>query len=857
MTQLSNYLIQYSGVNFFADPLTVFTHNVSSSVFLSLGKEISHNLSLDIQLSGSRLEVGYDKYGDVWTWETFKSANAIDPDLAQFWLDVMSQGSYPKKWRGEGVGERVIRRSPLVHQLIDFSWTVSTDNWSYSISSNFNDDTSLTFEQIRNLDFTLKATPSGQDLFTVGTNNDTPVTIQASANFLSFIDPTYPHINKTYYVTATSNSSMSITLTSVVFQYPDTILFTISPFIEVGQNCRVFNNVLYPERLDRVIYDFDDGVVYDIKDIQKTGLSSVPGYFDVVYSNAGVKNVVVTVFVAQGLSAEPYIKHFDEFIFAMDEYDNVNLSIYNLQASSFDIPHEQIYIYPNEICTSKTFNTTLLKLQDNIDYLKQKSLYFDDSNFKLIGWYGISDTDTSTKRILSDHDGDRILSEEYHFINWEIKNRSTFVDDTTQLSSYNTLGSYPFVGLDLVNDVVVDVLKPSQLSYDVSCIEYSRWHLYVPSLSDYINIIPQYTSDSECIINDMFTTDDFIFTATPTQLRVQRQNIKGTLAAPSVISITENIPFSYITSIVQGPDNNIYICDRGNSALLGLSFKPEKIQNWEQRFLFTGIGNANTPYRFSNPNDLCLDLASHLYVCDSGNRCIKIFTSKGEWIHTLKLTVTPISITVDSQNYLHILTYTNILVYECSTFTYRFTYTFNNDRRPFKIRANYNKEIIYVCSDSEVIKHFRTGNLCSVLPINQLSIRNVYQDKYRNLYVIKNDIILKYTDRMVVSDKLYNTLIKYWSKLDISIDKDEFVQDWVYTRAFQRMWDNIERFRAGLSYRYGDVCNNVSLPKYSKDEVYVAQNEIVTSSVLNRCITYLHDNLKPLYKYFNGDCIQK
>ena len=108
---------------------------------------------------------------------------------------------------------------------------------------------------------------------------------------------------------------------------------------------------------------------------------------------------------------------------------------------------------------------------------------------------------------------------------------------------------------------------------------------------------------------------------------------------------------------------------------------------------------------------------------------------------------------------------------------------------------------------------------------------------------------------MFVTNNTNNLAIDYWSRSDLKINKDEFVQDWVYNRAFHRMWDNIELFRSCIKYRYDDSCKSYTAPLYTKDQIFIAQNEIVTSAVINRCLKYLWLNLETLYKYFNNTCV--
>ena len=93
----------------------------------------------------------------------------------------------------------------------------------------------------------------------------------------------------------------------------------------------------------------------------------------------------------------------------------------------------------------------------------------------------------------------------------------------------------------------------------------------------------------------------------------------------------------------------------------------------------------------------------------------------------------------------------------------------------------------------------------------------------------------------------------YWQLNDLLIHKDEYVQNWVYTKSFQRLWDNIEYFRNTLFYSSGN-CLSYTAPTHDKSKMIIGQNEIVTSTVINRVLGYLWDNLTPLINYFDPNC---
>jgi hypothetical protein len=163
---------------------------------------------------------------------------------------------------------------------------------------------------------------------------------------------------------------------------------------------------------------------------------------------------------------------------------------------------------------------------------------------------------------------------------------------------------------------------------------------------------------------------------------------------------------------------------------------------------------------------------------------------------------------------------------------------------------------VYLACESQVIKFFRNGVFYGTIVNEKENISNitsVYQDEYRNLLITTNDKILKFPDKMTIL-KLKGALPeKFWSLEDLYIHKDEYIQNWVYTKAFQRLWDNIEMFRNNIIYTDG-FCKGYKGPKHSKNKMLIGQNELVTSTVVNRVFDYLWENLQSVSEYFDPNC---
>jgi len=169
--------------------------------------------------------------------------------------------------------------------------------------------------------------------------------------------------------------------------------------------------------------------------------------------------------------------------------------------------------------------------------------------------------------------------------------------------------------------------------------------------------------------------------------------------------------------------------------------------------------------------------------------------------------------------------------------------------------------------------------------------RNVYHDEYRNLYVVARNHILKYVDKLSIVSLVQDTEGMTWALEDLYVDKNEYIQDWVVNRSLNRMWDNIEIFQKSILGKFdymtiqnittATVLSTIPIPDnfdfcssdwlytngkyitvetifetekpvvrtftvdeykelpYTKDDVFVGINELVSAPVINRPISKL------------------
>lgn len=301
------------------------------------------------------------------------------------------------------------------------------------------------------------------------------------------------------------------------------------------------------------------------------------------------------------------------------------------------------------------------------------------------------------------------------------------------------------------------------------------------------------------------------------------------------------------------PRVSVYTIDKNNFT---------QFSNWGS------YGLRATPQGLNNPLDIHVDEYDSVWIADTGNACIKKFTLIGKPLLTISYDTfeeyPPISVCVDSQNYVHCLTLKNIQVFNSAgEFAYEYSFDEGIDGVVSKINTSYNKEIIYVTYQYGIAKYFRTGTFFGYVLKDIVTkdgfyfdgYNSVSQDKFRNVYTTAGDKILQVADLQQIVDlkaKIPSDL--YWGLQELLIHKEEYIQPWVYLKAFHRLWDNIELLRNSIFYVSGNYCKSFKPPTYNKTDLIIGQNEIVTNAVINRLSEQLWTNLQSIIDYFDPNC---
>lgn len=370
-----------------------------------------------------------------------------------------------------------------------------------------------------------------------------------------------------------------------------------------------------------------------------------------------------------------------------------------------------------------------------------------------------------------------------------------------------------------------------------------------------------------CMDVKMLEPHNKIVVSYPTEINILDTDYAGTLLGRTGIADPrENFSFKNIVSIAVSPTGKLFALDNVLTKLSVFQINPDTFEiEWLDAWGTYGIGED--PREFNGPQSVFVDDQEYVWIADTNNFKIKKFNIYGKHISTISnqlLSETPPKgMCIDSKNNMHVLTNNRVLVFNANTQKYLYQYNIQPELgQANNISCSYNKEMIYITGLHGLAKYYRTGNICYYPSLNEPCGNNsqlkqylgLIQDKFRNVYVCTMDKLLKIPDlQHPLTSRAYLSEDLYWSKDQILIDKEEYVQDWVYLKSFHRLWDNVELLRNSLFYSQKG-CETYISPAHKKEDLILGQNEILTNSIINRLSKQIWENILSLARFFKYRC---
>ncbi len=882
----------YNGIEF------VFNPGVGRTVLLPFNRsEANFQASLQTAIQGlGILSACYDKFGFIWKWSEFENCanKQFFTPAPSSWATVECSATFPKTWRGltpteinAGLlqAEDYSTNAILCSAITPPTWNLSTNRWSappvINTASNL-------------FDYTLSLSDFGIELFTTSFQDDTNVTLGVQQTFTCQILVTDASQAPSYTI---NDWKPKTTILNPVHNFisvaPSNFkIYTPNRFVLTGENIWFQNLTTNQFFLTALEINFDDNKV-----LYLTGADLRASYFNISYDGIGFKTITAKSYI-RGLGT-PVVSRFPDIIQVLSEYDEVSPREYRSISDPLQLPwpnKPQVGI--NDWVTEDNINANIKKFYDNLKYLDSRGRVYTDTFSDYFGYLGVQPTvfgELTSCPLWTWEDLDCLNTSLPYTVTWRdvLTAASTF--DTGEFAACGTwsqqqcderdfnpvcFGKYnifwQWKSLKASNSITQVTWRdtkcngserPKTWRYEpsvnvslVPCDE-GLWNVNIPKLDTFYDPIPQSIIQSRCIYAGVASRNNELYAAQKTLIKILSSDYNATLYTNKT-TLDDVLRFSDIKNICLDSNNKIYVLDGILNQVVVYTYEPISIgDDWKLFIQWGGFGTAAAPNKFRNPNDLHVDQFDNVWVSDTGNNCVKLYTSGGSWLRTItddELKQTPpLSLCVDSQTNIHILTKENIRVYSYNG-EFIFSYTYNNlvTSEPRKLNSSHNREVIYLACESQVVKFFRNGIFYGFIIKQKQNVNNItgiYHDEYRNLLITTNDKILKFPDKMTILKLKGDLPEKYWSLEDLYIHKEEYIQNWVYTKAFQRLWDNIELFRNNLIYTEG-FCKGYKPPKHFKDKILIGQNEIVTSTVVNRVFDNLWDNLQSVIEYFNPNC---
>jgi len=387
-----------------------------------------------------------------------------------------------------------------------------------------------------------------------------------------------------------------------------------------------------------------------------------------------------------------------------------------------------------------------------------------------------------------------------------------------------------------------------------------------PSSAHYMSVAGV-SSDILSDVNDVVSRHGYLYVADDTTVKIlSTDNTATVIAERSFNGIDDD--FLSINAIGVDSNENIFVLDTLSHKVIVLNYNHTRA-NWELLYNWGGLGGPMSKTKLNSPNDLYIDTYDNIWIADTGNKVVKEYSETGAWLKTVLPTdITGdstenggiIGITLDLTNNLYILTKNIVYKYtNTGTFIASFILT-ETEKTPVKIISGKDGGFLYILYTGFVHKYTLGGVFGGQFANNltgTLDYRSIYHDDSRDLYVANVNNIIKYHDRNVITDVVLAAGIENEWDIDSDlIDKEEYIQDWVYNIVFSHLYGNLALLRRSIIgkivFTETDIGGSFEIVNftieeyqdsafaYDREDISIGINEKVSSNVVNRCLKQLY-----------------
>ena len=679
----------------------------------------------------------------------------------------------------------------VTYTLPEQTFDVSFANFSlssldaYSVVDNLSDtitaytDVTLSGNVLTNFDsYDYEWTVDGVAL---GTNTPFVTTLDGYSNYTSNSGYQGPSIPISLYIT---DGTLEFVRNKTLHVNPPISLeWRVTPNnsrVKNNQETFFFNDTIAPIALSGFLYNFTD----------ETTVYNAP-YQDLLYRtfpSVGDKDLSLTAVDLKGLVHETELNNIIKIV---SNYNTYIEDQFTGEAISLKNDLNSIKIKSNEWVSDLSINPSFNKLYDNLTFLENISKFYSKPPQEMQGW----------------------------------------------------LGSY---GSEV------------------------KWNLN-PFDSNY-NVVNSESGTLEKLVTFQIVDDDYVLLAYDNKVEI-RENKYDTVEVESITQRSVNDNFTGIKNVVVDSEGKIVVLDSKNFGTVSIyEFNPILLNPFKWVVSFGGYGSKTSKSKFNNANDLSINSADELFVTDTGNGTIKKYTNTGGFLGRFDSTKfdaegdSVISSSCSDSGVVYALTNDYVVLFDNTTRTEMSHFQWKSkveNLTPVRIAASRDENIVYIVGEEKVAKFTKDGLLIGYLgetpeefstTITNFKYTNYVHTPNRVGYLVSDSFVLKYAD--YISYLYIKPLLDpiWWQQSDLVINKNENVDYWVYNKVFNRFWENMELFRESLKSRVLFTFDEngkliFKLYKrderykpaftYSKEDILIGVNEIVSSEVLNRCLSRL------------------
>jgi hypothetical protein len=539
------------------------------------------------------------------------------------------------------------------------------------------------------------------------------------------------------------------------------------------------------------------------------------------YSSKGVYTISYDVNYNNGESYNIILDKSPITVFqAWPVYDQSQIRLLDNQILTLPWKFDDISIQPNEYAVADIFNTSITRLHENSEYLKNNSQTINtDSPTLYYGWLGCNKNDIATG--ISWHTMDYNNSDG---VNYNVYSHPEYATTDTTKNSFTSIQDISDSGehLYIIDNGNIRVLSAGRLSQEITFDNIS-------SISDLLKT--PVSIDVDPIKNNLYLADSIankIYKFNFSYDYINEINVQ--LSVGNIGGRSDANKFNSPQEVLF-KNNHVYVLDYKNLCVKQYTEDLNWVYTYyTDDFSLNSSVNALSGIYYNRPENITIHPTTSFVYILTNNLKIYVF----DYMAGLLKTIT-----------LHEAIGLNL--------------------KPIKITFDEAGEFLYLITTSLILKYTALGIFISFVQIpnsNLLTYTSGKSTNYRSLIISCNNSILKIQDITNLFKIGQGLPYEYWSLDQILVNREEFTQDISYNRALTRLIQNIKTFRNTMDSRFVLITEKTSYgntveyfakspitvqdrPTFSDDieneNVLVGVNEFQLPQVFNREFTKIYE----------------